>query len=265
MFRQRRFWLGRPLAAVEMAGGLFALTTDLQVRQLAALLEPWSAASPATREEGSEAGAAWMRAMLNVVDEEQLHGLRRCLRLFSGAQAPAVEWDFVDGGSAHAALRDIVAALEAWRVPLSVSPQADWNQVMEAARRLINAAADAVFILPDGWLLPHDTLDEHVVRAVRLRQARAEFEDAPIKCLRQRLVRHHNMMSLRVASLAGEPDVRWGYYQIMTTELGRPEPAPTTCGFPGCCERRGLRKVGATGQELPVVHLCDAVHWLTIR
>ena len=129
---------------------------------------------------------------------------------------------------------------------------------MEAARRLINAAADAVFSLPDGWLLPHDTLDEHVVRAVRLRQARAEFEDAPIKCLRQRLVRHHNMMSLRVASLAGDSDVRWGYYQIMTTELGRPEPAPTTCGFPGCCERRGLRKVGATGQELPVVHLCDA-------
>ena len=60
MFRQCRFWLGRPLAAAELAGGLFALTTDLQVRQLAALLEPWSAASPATREEGSEAGEGEM-------------------------------------------------------------------------------------------------------------------------------------------------------------------------------------------------------------
>ena len=116
MFGHRRFWLGRPPAKVEMAGGVFALTTDLQVRQLAALLEPWSAASPATREEGSEAGASLTRAMLNVVDEEQLHGLRSSLRVFSGAQAPAVEWEVVEGGSAHAALRDVVAALEAWRV-----------------------------------------------------------------------------------------------------------------------------------------------------
>ena len=39
MFGHRRFWLGRPPAKVEMAGGVFALTTDMQVRQLAALAE----------------------------------------------------------------------------------------------------------------------------------------------------------------------------------------------------------------------------------
>ena len=141
---------------------------------MAALIEPWSAASAATREAGSEAAAAWVGALLNVVDLAQLHGLRSSLRAFSGAQAPAVVWGQVDGGSAHEALRDVVAALEAWRVPLSVPPQAEGDQLLVQARSLIERAPDGNYHVPDGWLLPHETLSEHVWRAVRLRQARAE-------------------------------------------------------------------------------------------
>ena len=130
--------MGNPLIPVDFSVGRQLASVD-QVRQVAAALTPWTAASPATRVRDSEAGEAWTAAALEVVDAGQLLGLRRSLRTFSAAQAPAVVWDQVEGDSPHSALVELVDAVEAWRPALDTMVEGGRDAILAQARARLGA------------------------------------------------------------------------------------------------------------------------------
>ena len=166
MLVNRRFAVCNPLIPVDFSDDR-ELATVGQVRQVAAALAPWRISSPATRVRDSEAGWAWTAAALEVVDAEQLLGLRRSLRTSSAAQAPAVVWSRVEGESPHSALLGIGDALEVGRPALDAAAEGGRDALLAQARaklggslglrtrRTAPAVKDQVFwAVPGVWGCP---------------------------------------------------------------------------------------------------------------